>query len=44
MNKEARVKILEARINKAEQTGNGSAGVVRKWKRQARRLKENVTH
>ena len=40
VNRTTEVKIaqLNAKINKAEQSGNASAGVVRKWKRQIRNL------
>ena len=35
---EVKVKILSNRVKVAEEKGNGTAGVVRKWKRQIRNL------
>lgn len=40
MTKEVQIAQLKAKVTKAEMKGNGSAGVVRKWKRQIRNLSE----
>ena len=36
--KEVQIATLQGKITKAEQKGNGTAGVVTKWKRQIRNL------
>ena len=36
--KEVQIATLKSKITKAEQKGNGTGGVVTKWKRQSRNL------
>lgn len=38
MSNEIRIKVLQGKIAQAESKGNGTAGVVRKWKREVRNL------
>ena len=38
MSNEVRAKVLETKIRLAEDKGNGSSGVVRRWKRELRNL------
>ena len=38
ISKEVQIATLKSKITKAEQKGNGTAGVVTKWKRQIRNL------
>lgn len=37
-NKDMRIKVLQGKIMRAENRGNGAAGVVRKWSREIRNL------
>lgn len=38
MSKEIKIKVLEAKITRAENRGFSSMGVVRKWRREIRNL------